>query len=190
MTALLMTQHLKRFALALAFVIPAMSIAHAQEATPVVAIINLQRVGQESQAALAASEKIEAYLNSVRQRYRQIQDELREEELSLNRRRSILSPDAYREEERRFLEKRDRFEREAQQVDRQLQESAFDAQRRITEHINKIVPEIAAERGINLIFNRTQVIYFAPSTQFDITDVVIERMDATLPEIPVQLPAE
>lgn len=188
MAAFAITRYLRRAILAIALTMPVIGFAEAQQSAPVIAIVNLQRVGQESKAALGASEKIEAYLNSVRQRYRQLQDELREEELSLNRRRSILAPDAYREEERKFLEKRDRFEREAQQIDRQLQESAFDAQRRITEHINKIVPEIAAERGINLIFNRTQVVYFDPPEQFDITDVVIERMDATLPEIPVQLP--
>lgn len=164
--------------------------ANAQQTSPVIGFVNLQRVGQEAKAAQGAGQKIETYRNSVEERIRQRQEALREEEQSLGRRRSILAPDAFREEERKFREKVDLAQREFQQIGRQLQQAAFEAQQTITQRINEVIRDVATEKGINIILNQTQVTFVQPLERFDVTDDVIAKMDATLPEIPVNLPKE
>ena len=121
--------------------------ANAQQTSPVIGFVNLQRVGQEAKAAQGAGQKIETYRNSVEERIRQRQEALREEEQSLGRRRSILAPDAFREEERKFREKVDLAQREFQQIGRQLQQAAFEAQQTITQRINEVIRDVATEKG-------------------------------------------
>jgi len=181
---------LRRAALACALAIAAPVAAFAQDAPAIIGFVNLQEVGQKARASVDAGQKIDAYRNAVEERIRQRQDALREEEQALGRRRSILAPDAFREEERKFREKVDLAQREFQQVGRQLQEAALEAQQTITARMNEVIQEVATERGINIIFNQTQVTFVQPINRFDITADVIQRMDETLPEITVNLPQE
>ncbi|MEQ8248597.1 MAG: OmpH family outer membrane protein [Alphaproteobacteria bacterium] len=157
---------------------------------PKFGFVNLVRVAQEANAAVTAGKRIEAYGKNVEQRFRTREEALREEDQALGRRRSILAPDAFREEDRKFREKVDLAQREFQEIRRQVQQATFEAQQIIDERMTTIISEVAAERKINFVFNQTQVTFVNPLAQFDLTDEVVRRMNATLPEVPVNLPKE
>ncbi len=157
---------------------------------PTFGFVNLQRVAQEAKAAVGAGQRIETYRTTVEARIRAREDALREEEQSLGRRRSILAPDVFREEERKFRERIDIAQREFQEIGRQLQQATLEAQQAINEQMSKIIRDVAVERGINFVLNQVQVTFVQPLDRFEITDAVILKMDETLPEIPVNLPQE
>ncbi len=159
-------------------------------AAPKFGFVNLVRVAQEANAAVTAGQRIENYGKAVEQRFRAREEALREEDQALGRRRSILAPDAFREEDRKFREKVDLAQREFQEIRRQVQQATFEAQQIIDERMTRIISDVAVERGINFVFNQTQVTFVNPLAQFDLTEEVINRMNQTLPEVPVNLPKE
>ena len=159
-------------------------------AAPKFGFVNLVRVAQEANAAATAGQRIEAYGKAVEQRFRAREEALREEDQALGRRRSILAPDAFREEDRKFREKVDLAQREFQEIRRQVQQATFEAQQIIDERMTRIISDVAVERGINFVFNQTQVTFVNPLAQFDLTEEVVNRMNQTLPEVPVNLPKE
>ena len=71
-----------------------------------------------------------------------------------------------------------------------MQQATFEAQQIIDERMTRIISDVAVERGINLVFNQTQVTFVNPLAQFDLTEEVVNRMNQTLPEVPVNLPKE
>ena len=163
--------------------------AHSEDTSEtVIGFVNLQQIGQKSKAAVAAGEKIDTYRRTVESEIRAREDALRQEEQALGRRRSILSPDAFRDEENKFREKVDLAQREFQQVGRQLQQATAEAQQTINIQMSTVIRDIAVEKGINIVLNQGQVTFIQPLDQFDITDAVIARMDEVLPEISVNLP--
>jgi Skp family chaperone for outer membrane proteins len=165
--------------------------AYSQDAPGnVIGFVNLQVVGQKAKAAIGAGEKIDSYRRTVEGKIRAREDALRQEEKALGRRRSILAPDAFRDEETRFREKVDLAQREFQQVGRQLQQATAEAQQAINLQMSAVIRDIAVEQGINIVLNQGQVTFIQPLDQFDITDAVIARMNEVLPEISVNLPQE
>ena len=159
-------------------------------AAPKFGFVNLVRVAQEANAAVTAGQRIENYGKAVEQRFRAREEALREEDQALGRRRSILAPDVFREEDRKFREKVDLAQREFQEIRRQVQQATFEAQQIIDERMTRIISDVAVERGINFVFNQTQVTFVNPLAQFDLTEEVVNRMNQTLPEVPVNLPKE
>jgi Skp family chaperone for outer membrane proteins len=164
------------------------SAAQQAQSGTVIGFVNLQEVGQKAKAAVAAGQEIENYRTTVEGRIREREDELREEEQALGRRRSILAPDAFRAEEAKFREGVDLAQREFQQIGRQLQQATIEAQQIINEQMSKVIRDIAIEQGINIVLNQGQVTFIQPLEQYDITAAVIERVDQVLPEITVNLP--
>ena len=162
--------------------------AHSQGAPEtVIGFVNFQQVGQKAKAAVGASEKIDTYRRVVEGEIRAREDALRQEEQALGRRRSILAPDVFRDEETKFREKVELAQREFQQVGRQLQQATAEAQQTINLQMSKVIRDIAIEQGINIVLNQGQVTFIEPLDRFDITDAVIARMDEVLPEITVNL---
>jgi Skp family chaperone for outer membrane proteins len=165
--------------------------AYSQDAPGnIIGFVNLQVVGQKAKVAIGAGEKIDSYRRTVEGKIRAREDALRQEEKALGRRRSILAPDAFRDEETRFREKVDLAQREFQQVGRQLQQATAEAQQVINLQMSAVIRDIAVEQGINIVLNQGQVTFIQPLDQFDITDAVIARMNEVLPEISVNLPQE
>jgi len=171
-------------------VLPNAAEAQQAPAGTVIGFVNLQEVGQKTKAAIAAGQKVDQFRTTVEGRIREREDELRQEEQELGRRRSILAPDAFRAEEAKFREKVDLAQREFQQIGRQLQQATAEAQQTINEQMSKVIRDIAVERGINFVLNQGQVTFVQPLDQYDITAAVIARMDEVLPEITVNLPQQ
>jgi len=163
--------------------------AHSEGASEtVIGFVNLQQVGQKAKAAIAAGDKIDTYRRTVEGEIRAREDALRQEEQALGRRRSILAPDIFRDEETKFRKKVDLAQLEFQHVGRQLQQATAEAQQTINLQMSTIIRDIAVEQGINIVLNQGQVTFIQPLDQFNITDAVIARMDEVLPEISVNLP--
>jgi Skp family chaperone for outer membrane proteins len=151
-------------------------------------VIDFQAVVRESMAA----ESVQAQVSGLREAYQaefgQIEEDLRAIEQELTEARDQL-PEA------EFLERRRQFERRITEAQRRAQERRAVLDRALDEAMGQvrstlidIVAEIAGDRGARIVLNKTQTVL--SDRTLDITGEALDRLDARLPTVEVDLPAE
>ncbi len=151
--------------------------------SPVLAIIDVQRVLRESIAVKLLSREIE-------ERKRQYQGELRKKEAALRkadqelaRQRSILSAGVYAQKRGELEQKVATHQREARKRKRGLEQLFASGMTKVRNELTKIAKEIAEERGLDLILSKATVVIVKP--KFEITKDAVIQLNARLPEVPL-----
>ena len=167
---------------------PAAAQDASTEALPaaVVAIVDVQRVMQNARAAQSVRAQVQAFYNSGLSEITGREEELRAEQQELARQRSILSPQAYAEREQAFRTRVGELDQRRRGLDSQLQNILASAENDVRRAMVPIFADISNERGITMIVGRTQIMFAVRA--IEITDEVLARLDAALPEIAVSLP--
>jgi Skp family chaperone for outer membrane proteins len=158
--------------------------AFAQSQAPKILVIDVQRIMQRSTAVDA----IQAQLDERRQAYqaelKQKEQEIREEEQTLARQRSILSAEDFAEKRRALEQKVGQVQREVQERQQTLAELQQQGMARVNEALVGVAQEIAKERGADFVLGKAAVVLVKP--EFEITDFVLQRLNETLPSVTLQ----
>ncbi|MBI1273909.1 MAG: hypothetical protein GC131_07480 [Alphaproteobacteria bacterium] len=151
----------------------------------VVAIVDVQRILQESLAAKDVQQQLEAQRAKFQQQISEEEKRLATAENTLKRDREKLTDDAYavREQQlrRQFLE----VERDVQSRRRALDQGFNESMGAVRTSLLSIVPKLAAERGANLVVLKQQALWF--DDRLDITDEVLNRLNTKLKTVPVMI---
>lgn len=147
----------------------------------VAAVIDYQRILRDAAAARSIRDQIEARRKGYQEEISKEEQRLHEEDKAFAKQRSVLTPEA-------FDEKRLAFEQEVAEVQRLVQERrrALDtisaaALNEVKQALIEIVTSIAEERGFNLVLPSSEVLFF--SRKIDLTEEVLTKLDAQLPEV-------
>lgn len=177
-------------ALMLAALMPAAQMtapAAAQQAvSPVVAVIDIQAVLRDSAASRAIRSQIEKQWESYKQEITRQENELRAAEKELARQETLLAPEALRERRRSFEQRSGELQRNVQNRKRQLDGAFRKAMNTVQKSLGEVIEEVAKENGIKLVFLRSNLVFAVPD--FDITKEIVERLNARLPSVSVQIP--
>jgi outer membrane protein len=95
----------------------------------------------------------------------------------------VLTPEAFAEKRRAFEEDVSEVQRLVQQRRRQLDQVAEVALNEVKTALIEIVTGIAEERGFNLVLPSSEVLFFA--RKIDLTEEVLAKLDARLPDVVV-----
>lgn len=170
---------------------PATPAAEAQPASPLqpptIAVVDAQGLLSSSDAW----HSIQRQLNGLQQKF---QDEmvshverLRGQEQELAKQRQTLSPEEFDRARKQFeqevAESRQRAQERAHILDTALNE----ARSKLLDTLGQVVRDVARERGIVLVLHREAVLYRGDPS-LDLTDVVLQRLNARLPQVTVNLP--
>ena len=100
----------------------------------------------------------------------------------------MLSTEAFSERRKAFEADVTKVQRFVQERRQQLDDVSAMALGEVREAVIRVVGELADERGFNLVLPSAGVLLFSP--QLDITDEVLARLDASLPDVrvPEQVP--
>lgn len=157
-------------------------------APAVVAVVDMQKLMQESTAAKSVREQLATRRESYQHDVQADEQKLREAEQKLGQQRSTLTAE-------QFTAKRRDFEEQVRQVQQRVQERAHvldvafnDALATIKQNLGQVVAEAASEKGASLVLDKGQVIVVESS--FDITSTVLERLNQKLQRVEVKFPAE
>ena len=169
----------------------AVAPAEAQDvAPPVIIIVDVQQILRDSLVA----KNVQAQMTQRTDRYtKEVSDQenaLRQTQDELERQRTVLSPDAFNAKMRDFQQRYDTLDHGVQMTRQALQQAFNDAMTKVENTALQIISDIAAERKANLVVTKAAVLFTAPG--LDITQDVIRRLDAKLPDVPlaaVQEPA-
>ncbi len=161
-------------------------VAAAQETRiPQVGVIDLQQILRESVAVKKLSREVE----TLRARY---QDDLdreeaafREADLQLARERSELSPEVFDQRRRELESKAAALQRDFQVRKKQLDQIFGKGMAQIQQVLLQVSQDIAAERGLDLLFAKATVVLVKPD--LEITNEALARLNAQISE--VEIPA-
>jgi Skp family chaperone for outer membrane proteins len=151
-----------------------------------IAVIDVQAVLRNSQAALSIQSQIDSRRDAYQSEVAEEERALREAEQDLAQRRAALDQSVYEEAARSFQDRVAEVQRTVQARKRALDEAFARAMNQVRQKMVATVAEVADERGYQVVLFKNQIVIAAKS--LDISEEVQARLDATLPKVDVDLP--
>lgn len=157
----------------------------AQQRLPpaVAAVIDYQRIFKDAKAARAITDQVESRRRIYQEEIAKEEQRLHEADKELARQRTVLTPEAYAERRRDFENQVVEVQRMVQERRRQLDQAKAVALNEVRSAMIEIVGELSDVRGFNLVLPTSGVLLFSP--QIDLTNDVLSRLDAKLPNVKV-----
>jgi outer membrane protein len=142
-----------------------------------VAIVDVQRVVNESIIGKAARSNMESQIQKAKVKLSNLQADLEKGKADLQKQSGILSGSALEERREALGKKQLEVQRAYQDMQEQLAKTNDKEIRRVVEEVQKVVDEMADEKGYSFIFekDRQSVVYANP--QIDITQDVVKILD-------------
>jgi outer membrane protein len=155
---------------------------------PVIAIVDVQRIMQESSASKSVQMQLEAQRSKFQNEIEKEENSLRAAEQDLSKQRSQLSAQAYSDHEQQLRQRFSTVENHVQARRKVLDQSFTDSMNAVRSALHDVVGSLAHERGANLVIVKQQALW--TDQPLDITDEVLKRLDQKMPKIDVAMPAE
>jgi len=174
---------------ALALAAPTVRPAAAQgagEVPLVVAVLDIQKVMRESTAARAIQAELEEQRETYQAELAQQERKLRAADQDLAADRPTLSQEAFAERREDLEEQATQLRRDVQTRKEQLEAMYNEGMTQIRQALIEVVAEVARERGATLVLSKSQVVM--ASSAFDITEEVMQKLNAKLPEVSLAAP--
>lgn len=156
--------------------------------TPVFVVLDVGTIRREAASVKSIREQIISFQNTLQGEIQKEQEALRSAQQELAKKQSLLAPEAFAEERRKFEEEVVRVQQLVQNRRRQLEESQNKAMVMVERTLNEIVAEMASKNGYAAVLRRSQVVIV--DTSLDITAAVLEALDAKLPTVQVDPPTK
>ncbi len=147
------------------------------------AVIDIEAIRQRAKVVKNIREQIKKYQVSFRDAIQKEEEKLRKTNQELERKRTIMSPEAFGEERKKFEENFLNVQRMVQIRKRKLDQAQFDAMRKVELKLNAIVTDLAKKNNLNLILRRNQTVLVTP--MLSITDKVLNEIDKDMPTLKV-----
>lgn len=153
---------------------------------PVTAVVDVQRIMHEATAAKDVRSQIEAKRQVLGTQISTEENQLRQAEQELADQRALLSNEAFAKKRQAFQQQVADMQRKVQLSRRQLDQAFVDAMAKIQEVLLRVVAELAAERKVDIVLRKSQVLVFAKT--MDLTAPTLERLNAKIKKITIEMP--
>lgn len=161
--------------------------AYAADTPPLrIAVLDIEQVRRNAAAVKMIRAQLGSYLEVYRTDTEKEEQEIREAQDELQRKRATLSPEGYAEERRKLEARLTDAQARVQGRRQALERVNMDAMEQIKQALEAIVAEIAAERRLTVILRKEQLVFAIPD--LDVTDEVLRRLDARLPSVRISDP--
>ena len=149
----------------------------AQNAPARVAVVDVQKVLQQSTAGKAAYEKLRKIQEDNLAKAKAMDEEVKKLEADLATKRISLADDKAAEMAKQINDKRISMQRFAQDADRAFTEARDRELQALQTKIEPVIDGIGKEMGLALIFNKFESGLVYASEAVEITDTVIQRFN-------------
>jgi outer membrane protein len=154
----------------------------AQNSAPArMAVIDVQRVLQQSVAGKAAYERLKKMQDDRVGRAQKMQEEITAIENDVASKKLSLSEDKLTDMAKQASDKKIAMQRYAQDADREVSEARDKELAALEAKIKPVIDTIGKEMGLAAIFNKFESGLVYASEAIDITDSVIKRFDGASP---------
>lgn len=162
--------------------------AIAQEAvlpSPVIAVVDVQVVLRQAAAAASIRQQIDNYSIEFQGKIDEQRAKLEAESRELQDQRTLLSAEAFTQRRQDLQRNQGDLQDYVKTVRNVLREATKQAQQTVEAALKEEIGAMAEERGVNLVLTRSQALY--ASAALDLTDEALRRLDARLPEVPIDI---
>jgi Skp family chaperone for outer membrane proteins len=155
----------------------------AQEQIPVAtaAVVDVNKVLLTSSHWKEAESTMKSQIQSVGDQIELRRSSLKEKADELKRQQAILAPNVFQQKAGALQQEQRELQREMQVTNAKLNETLQGVRGRLKNIIVEISASVAREKGMNIGFDRPNVIFFKDA--IDISDAVLERFNAAKIEI-------
>ena len=153
----------------------------ANAATLNVAVVDIQKVLQESKAAKDIREKIKKKRDKYQDEITKEEEKLREEEKKLASQSGVLSKEAFDQKREEFKEKLIKVQRDVQEKRANLDNTLSGSLAQVQKVVFEIIESLASEKNFELAIPTSQILYAQKG--LNITDDVLKRLDKKLPKV-------
>ncbi|WP_374373125.1 OmpH family outer membrane protein [Dongia sp.] len=178
-----MMKALMALAVTTALLLPAIP-SEAQEAPAIpvlVGIVDVQRVISSSSAQQSLHKQAEQRRSQIQADLVAKEKQLRAERDQLYAAKANMVPADFQKQDAALQEKVKVWRQEGEQKRKGFEKSYNDAQKIIFQTLQKVVGEIAVQRKLTLVLNKSVVIVSAQA--WDITDTALAQLNKTLPSV-------
>ena len=153
-----------------------------------IAIIDLERIRQESQAGQSIEGQIATYRSKLAEEVNGVEGELRERQRSLETQEGLLTQEAYEQQRQEIEQDSVEYQNKYQNQRRNLDTAYLKAMERLHSGVLEILGKLIFKHGIDVVLDRRQ--YLVANSTLDITEDVLTELNKSLSEIPISLSSE
>lgn len=150
------------------------------------AVIDLDLIRREAAVFKDVRAQIIKYHEGLQAENKKDEEKLRNESQELARKRTILSPDAFADERRKFEQRLEDVQRVVQDRKRGLDRVQEEAMRKVGRALTRVITDMAKQLRLTLILRKDQTFFVA--NQLDITGEVLKRLDKAMPSLKLNPP--
>ncbi len=154
----------------------------AQGAPSRVAVIDVQKVLQQSSAGKQAYERLKKMQDDRIAKAKKMDEEIAALDADINSKKLSLSEDKLTDLQKQLSDKKIAMQRYAQDADREVSESRDKALLELENKIKPVIDQIGKEMGLAAIFNKFESGLVYASDAIDITDSVVVKFNAAMGE--------
>lgn len=167
---------------------PAAATAPAAKAvtTPVIVVVDVDQILQESAAAKSVRSQADKYQQSFQEQISKEESTLRSNQQEIEQERKTMAPDAFAEKARAFETKVAEFQSMGMARRRAFDKSVSVAMGHVQQAMLEATQQIAVSHGANIVLPRSQVLLF--DDKMNITKEIIGVMDTKLTHVDFPVP--
>ena len=154
----------------------------AQGAPSRIAVIDVQKVLQQSTAGKQAYEKLKKMQDDRIAKAKKMDEEIASLDNDINSKKLSLSEDKLADLQKQLSDKKIAMQRYAQDADREVGEARDRELMALEAKIKPVIDQMGKEMGLAMIFNKFESGLIYASDAIDITDSVVTRFNAANPE--------
>ena len=151
-----------------------------------IAIIDINAIQSKAAVVRDIGLQLQKYRKAFQEEIQKEEVALRTANQELSRQRTILSPEAYAEERRKFNKRLEDVQRTVQKRKSSLANVQRQSMAKVQTELNKIINALANERKLTLILRRHQTVLAAQTLV--ITQVILERINKQITTLKVPDP--
>lgn len=155
---------------------------------PVIAIVDVQRILEESLAAKSVQKQLESQRSKFQTEIESEENGLRQAEQDLSKAHDKLPTDVYAEREQQLRQRFLAVERHVESRRKVLDQAFTDSMNTVRSSLLEIVDTVAHEHGVNLVIVKQQALWV--DKNLDITDEILSRLNKKLPQVSVKMSPE
>jgi Skp family chaperone for outer membrane proteins len=153
---------------------------------PVIAIVDVDQIMQESTAAKGVRTQAEKYQQTFQSEMSKEEATLHSTQQDIDQQRKTLSQEAFAEKARSFDASVAEFQRKGMARRKALDKSYNTAMSQVQQAMLEATQQIAANHGATMVLPRSQVVFF--DDKMNITKEIIVAMDKKLPHVDFPTP--
>lgn len=160
--------------------------AQATPSAAVVLVVDIQRIMRDSKAAKTIRSQVNDQREKFQAEFAEREKKLREEEQALARQRTILTAEVFQQKAKEFQGRIAEVQRDAQGRRQEVEAALNRALQDIRAVLVNIVGKMADEQKATVVLPKVSV--FLVDKKLEITEDVLQRLDAELPKVTVRVP--